>query len=83
MTMFLFVSMIVLSILFYLYPEHRKKIRIPIVIIMAILLVSFAWPSFRCAINISPGSLMTFDWEVISFQHERCMFANELNELIG
>ena len=83
MTTILIVGIILLGILHYLYPEHRKKIRIPIVILIGIVLLTFVSPSFRCAINMSPGSITTFDWDVISFQHKRCMVAHDLNELIN
>lgn len=83
MTTILVVGTLVLGILHYLYPEHRKNIRIPIVILIGIILLTFVSPWFDCAINMSPTSLMTFDWEVISFQHKRCLFADDLSQLIG
>lgn len=82
MTTILIVGIIVLGILHYLYPEHRKRIRIPIVILIVIVLLSFVSASFNCAINMSPRSIMTFDWDVISFQHDRCMFAHRLRRLL-
>lgn len=83
MTTILIVGAIVLGILHYLYPEQRKKLRIAIVAIVAIILLSFASTSFGCAVNMSPMSLATFDWDVISFQHERCMFEHNMTEMMN
>ncbi|WP_230279778.1 hypothetical protein [Croceicoccus sp. Ery15] len=79
MTTILIVGIIVLGILHYLYPEHRKKVRIPIVILIGIVLLTFASPSFKCAINLPPRSIATLDWDNISYGHRICMLNHRLS----
>jgi CRISPR/Cas system-associated protein Csm6 len=81
MTYFLLIAMIALLIVFYLYEEHRKKLRIPIVILLAIVLLSFVSTSFRCALNLSPTTLASFNWQTISFQHEMCTFGDAMRQM--
>jgi len=83
MTTILIVGAIVLGILHYLYPKHRTKLRIAIVAIVAIILLTFASTSFGCAVNMSPTALATLDWDVISFQHERCIFEGNMTEMLN
>lgn len=83
MSLILIIAVVVLFILFFLYEEHRKKIRIPIVVLVIVIMATFLSPAVRCAVNMSPASLATFNWKVISFQHENCLFESRLNDMLG
>jgi hypothetical protein len=78
---FIVLALVALIALFLIYQEHRRKLRIPIVVLGLILMATFVSPSFKCAVGLSPTTLATFSWKTISFQHEMCMFGSSMREM--
>lgn len=79
----LIIATIGLFILFFLYEEHRKKIRIPIVVLVALLGLTYLSPSVKCAVSLPWASISSFSWKVISFQHDMCVFGNTTLRTFG
>jgi len=74
MIVLLVLATIALFIAFLLYEGHRKKIRIPIVVLVAILGLIYLSPSVKCAVSLPWATLSSLSWKVISFQHDMCVF---------
>lgn len=70
-------------IAYVFYEEYRLRLRAPIIGLIAVLAVSHTMPVVGCAINMSPTTLMTFDWKVYQYQYGLCVSAEEINEAFG
>lgn len=66
-----------------LYAEHRKKLRIPLIILIVINGLVFVSPHIGCAVKMPLGSIGTLDWKVISFQYDVCLFENKIQAITG
>lgn len=83
MIILLIMATIGLFVLYFLYEEHRKKIRIPIVVLIALLGLIYLSPTVKCAFSLSWRSISSLSWKVISFQHEMCVFGNTTLRTFG
>ncbi len=77
----LMIALAAAIIAYVFYEEYRLRLRAPIVGLIVVLAVSYTVPAIGCAINLETTSLLTFDWDVISFQYGLCSSASDFSVL--
>lgn len=81
MKILLIIALAAAVVAYVFYAEHRLRLRAPIVGLIAVLAIAYTVPTVGCAIDLHPTSLMTFDWDVISYQYGLCSTASDLSVL--
>lgn len=83
MSIFLITGTVILGIVYVLYVGQRKRVRPYLLGLVLLNIVALITPIVGCAVNLSPTSLGTFDWKVVSFQYDECRFNYDMHHTLG